>query len=511
MQNTLYYGKGGYMATGRGFGLKHTEFVELYRTYCGTHILLGVEVAFGLLIYYYLSGLHLDLTRNMFVETFPLILVAMSFIYTPFVMNPGAVNSFLIREDWTQFLNWIYTNGGTAQQSWQKWYMEIIKDNAGLNLAHTYTCTLCGGCGGDNGGGVPRAKPGGGQADAPPVLGKRSVRSSSGFSDWLKDDCRSSATGARIGAGSKAMAGGSSDGRMNRDYPPADVALYESPQDRRDGCCKGCCSLWVPYSFGTRVWYVFLPSCRKLLLIACTAHVTFEMSAGGEAFLQSSAPPLMAVILLFLVIYVVDWFLFQSAGYKEKRALMSDEELESGRRRKKPHKPGILQACWRKLVSFFRNYVCFGHCISFMDNSRKHMWRWMRAHSRQLIWLGVSVGVMLAVLMLVARVASPTVLFWLILCLFTTMYWVLHDIYLVLMKSNSKHVREMGVIPSYFVLNFLRTVHMMIGAIIVLPFYVLSSFPFTNQLHNQLLFNDIFAAKADNDYHMNRIISKKGD
>ena len=228
--------------------------------------------------------------------------------------------------------------------------------------------------------------------------------------------------------------------------------------------------------------------------------------------MQSSMPPLLAAVALFFAIYVIDWFLTQSASYIEKRSLMSDEEMEAGlRRHKEAPNAGLCAACCACISSCFKNYICMGVCVKWAVNKRKQGWRWLRKQSRIITWIGVSILVLVAIIALVARIASPTVLMWLVLCLSTMMYFVLHDIYLVLFKSGSKHVREMGVIPSHFVLNYLRAVHMVVGAIIIAPLYLLSIFPFTNQLHNQLLFNDIFAAKADNDYHLKRVVNKKGD
>ena len=117
-QNKILYGDGGYVGTGRGLGLQHEPFSELYRQHGSNQILLGFEIAFALIVYRYLSGIHLDDNRNQLNETFPLVLVAISFIWTPFILNPSALNCDVIREDWDKFLDWMEVSGGKKDQSW---------------------------------------------------------------------------------------------------------------------------------------------------------------------------------------------------------------------------------------------------------------------------------------------------------------------------------------------------------------------------------------------------------
>lgn len=72
---TILAGGAKYRATGRGFVTKHSHFDELYRFYASSHLYAGVEIMFGLILYY----LHTESSQYI-AMTWSLWLVVLSWV-----------------------------------------------------------------------------------------------------------------------------------------------------------------------------------------------------------------------------------------------------------------------------------------------------------------------------------------------------------------------------------------------------------------------------------------------
>ena len=412
--NKVLYGDRGYVGTGRGLGLKHQTFKELFRSFGNNQTILGFELAFALVVYRYLSGIHLDDTRNQLVETFPLILVAVAFIWTPFVMNPSALNSDVIREDWVQFLDWIFTSGGEAKESWETWHTKAVSMNSILN-------------------------------------------------PWWK-----------------------------------------------------------------RLWYVFLPSCRKLGLVFSCAQLAYKSSQDTDMKFSSSLFTLFIVGVIFFLLVFLDAFLTSARHYRHTRALLEymplrmevddDDNIATssktgtntgGGSRRESKNEGPPPSPVRNLSKLSYEKEYYNNEVEF------NLKRWYYGSSRIFVWLIVSTVVITILLLLVARWVNVGVIYWHMQCLMSVMFWLLNDVLLCCIFCSSNDIRTIGHIPEHmfcvrgsFVRSFLQTIFVAMGAIIMIPLYLFSLLPFMNTLHNQLLFNDTFASKADDTYHARRIMER---
>lgn len=414
MQNKLLYGEGGYLGTGRGLGLQHIPFNELFRSYGANQTLLGFEIAFALVIYRYLSGIHLDENRSQLIETFPLVLISVSFIYTPFIMNPSALNCDVIRHDWEEFLDWVQTSGGSDKQSWETWYTQVVKLNAQL------------------------------------PLGKRTI-------------------------------------------------------------------------------YIFIPSLRKLGLWFCCAHLVYESSEETDLPINSSLVAMGLTVLIFVFLLFLDAFLLRAANftrvkaledYKEEDTTTTDMQVSSS---SSSSRGGGGKAPQYSRIEVEDDSENGGDNQMPQPNSGAtddSIWDRLEhaclRSARISVWLIVSVAVVSILLFMVARFLTVGCVWWTFQCLITLMYWVLHDLVLVYINCGSDQVRKVGHIPGIhlirgaFIRQFMQVIHIAMGAVIMIPLYCLSQLPFMNTLHNQLLFNDTFAAKADANYHSRRITTIRG-
>eukprot|EP01059_Diplonema_ambulator_P030078 TRINITY_DN5031_c1_g1_i3.p1 TRINITY_DN5031_c1_g1~~TRINITY_DN5031_c1_g1_i3.p1 ORF type:complete len:900 (+),score=311.38 TRINITY_DN5031_c1_g1_i3:305-2701(+) len=132
---TYYFGKGllvgsgGYVATGRGFGLARQSMKEMYQTYSESHFIEGFLIFICLVIY---AAYGSDPVVPYLARTFTIILIAMSWLWAPVVFNPMPTTQEL-QTDLSAMMDWI---GTTVRNCRQK---EASKMKTDLETVHTAT------------------------------------------------------------------------------------------------------------------------------------------------------------------------------------------------------------------------------------------------------------------------------------------------------------------------------------------------------------------------------------
>jgi callose synthase len=116
---TLIAGGAQYRATGRGFVTRHALFDENWRFFASSHMYLGFELLGALFVFkcYTKSSQFWGHCWSMFVA-------AMAFIWTPYWFNPLAFNWAAVRSDYSHWLLWMNSDGGSAAHSWRSWWKE---------------------------------------------------------------------------------------------------------------------------------------------------------------------------------------------------------------------------------------------------------------------------------------------------------------------------------------------------------------------------------------------------
>lgn len=119
---------------GRGFVTRHALFDENWRFFASSHMYLGFEILGALFVFrmYTKSSQFWGHCWSMFVA-------AMAFIWTPYWFNPLAFNWAAVRSDYSTWLLWMNSDGGSAAHSWHSWWKEEKGYMSRLRLAEKTT------------------------------------------------------------------------------------------------------------------------------------------------------------------------------------------------------------------------------------------------------------------------------------------------------------------------------------------------------------------------------------
>ncbi|KAJ4980192.1 hypothetical protein NE237_010972 [Protea cynaroides] len=123
---TILHGGARYLATGRGFVVRHIKFSENYRLYSRSHFVKGFEVVLLVVIYLaygYNKGLAYILV------TISSWFMALSWLFAPYLFNPSGFEWQKTVEDFKDWTNWLFYRGGIGvkgQESWEAWWDEEL-------------------------------------------------------------------------------------------------------------------------------------------------------------------------------------------------------------------------------------------------------------------------------------------------------------------------------------------------------------------------------------------------
>lgn len=97
----VYYGGAKYIATGRGFDLKHTSYVKQFEAFGRSHMYFGFQLA---LIAVMLAVLGIE---NYAMSTWGTWLVATALTFSPFWFNPATFRTDVVQRDFAAWRNWL--------------------------------------------------------------------------------------------------------------------------------------------------------------------------------------------------------------------------------------------------------------------------------------------------------------------------------------------------------------------------------------------------------------------
>ncbi|XP_066312287.1 callose synthase 12-like [Miscanthus floridulus] len=121
---TILHGGAKYRATGRGFVVEHKKFAENYRLYAHSHFIKAIEL--GVILTLYASyGSASGNTLVYILLTLSSWFLVSSWILAPFIFNPSGFDWLKNFNDFEDFLNWIWFQGGISvqsDQSWETWW-----------------------------------------------------------------------------------------------------------------------------------------------------------------------------------------------------------------------------------------------------------------------------------------------------------------------------------------------------------------------------------------------------
>ncbi|KAI3949599.1 hypothetical protein MKW92_000964, partial [Papaver armeniacum] len=119
---TILHGGAKYMATGRGFVVRHETFSENYRMYSRSHFVKAVELILLLAVY----GIYGSPNSYLFF-TMSIWFLVICWLFGPFLFNPLGFEWTKIVEDWQEWTKWInrqWFGGSLATECWSSWWDE---------------------------------------------------------------------------------------------------------------------------------------------------------------------------------------------------------------------------------------------------------------------------------------------------------------------------------------------------------------------------------------------------
>ncbi|KAE8659712.1 xyloglucan endo-1 family protein [Hibiscus syriacus] len=123
---TILHGGAKYRATGRGFVVEHKSCVENYRLYARSHFVKAIELGVILAVYASYNPLAKDSFVNIAMTISSWFLVV-SWMMSPFVLNPSGFDWLKTVNDFDDFMNWVCCRVGAlaeANKIWEWWYEE---------------------------------------------------------------------------------------------------------------------------------------------------------------------------------------------------------------------------------------------------------------------------------------------------------------------------------------------------------------------------------------------------
>ena len=136
-EDDIQYGGAQYIATGRGFAIRSSTFLQIYTNYGRTHILPGFELGLMCCLVYILNDCA---DCNYASLTWGTWLVSASLIFSPFWFNPLTFDVAKVKKDYHHFRQWlggeVDPSTGTSWQSWNSRQLEKVRNESRTLASH---------------------------------------------------------------------------------------------------------------------------------------------------------------------------------------------------------------------------------------------------------------------------------------------------------------------------------------------------------------------------------------
>jgi callose synthase len=121
----LLHGERVYRAiNNRGTVMFRAKLAENYRLYSRSHFIKGIELMILLVVYEIFGHSHQGAILYMFI-TFSMWFMVVTWLFAPFLFNPGGFEWHKLMDDWADWKKWISNPGGagiTPENSWETWW-----------------------------------------------------------------------------------------------------------------------------------------------------------------------------------------------------------------------------------------------------------------------------------------------------------------------------------------------------------------------------------------------------
>ncbi|PFH31362.1 1,3-beta-glucan synthase component protein [Besnoitia besnoiti] len=134
IDHVLIYGGAKYQETGRGFVIAHATMKDLWQFYYFTHFCIGLEMMMLLFIYAIYCGFDAGLYL---LDAWPLLLMALSLLFVPFLFNPLGMYYPRLLEDFSSWRKWMSSRDVRHDKaSWLAWWRSEMEGRCNIAWHH---------------------------------------------------------------------------------------------------------------------------------------------------------------------------------------------------------------------------------------------------------------------------------------------------------------------------------------------------------------------------------------
>ncbi|CDJ27874.1 uncharacterized protein EMH_0035710 [Eimeria mitis] len=140
IDHVLIYGGAKYQETGRGFVIERATLKDIWMFFYFTHFSIGLELFVLLIIYATYAGLDAGV---FFLDTWPILLMAASINFVPFIFNPLGFYYPRLRQDFTSWNAWLSSQElGMPKESWVSWWRGEMEQRCNIVWHHKVIIVL---------------------------------------------------------------------------------------------------------------------------------------------------------------------------------------------------------------------------------------------------------------------------------------------------------------------------------------------------------------------------------
>lgn len=140
IDHVLIYGGAKYQETGRGFVIERATLKDIWMFFYFTHFSIGMEMFVLLAVYSKYAGLDASV---FFLDTWPILLMAVSINSVPFIFNPLGFYYPRLRQDFRNWNAWMASRElGLPKKSWVSWWRGEMEQRCNLVWHHKVILVL---------------------------------------------------------------------------------------------------------------------------------------------------------------------------------------------------------------------------------------------------------------------------------------------------------------------------------------------------------------------------------
>ena len=134
MNSVLTFGNAAYIATGRGFVIKHDPLTSIFKNYQYSHLMPGTELIVLLITGFAYRDADSD-AGAYFLQTLAFWLLGLAYLLPPFLYNPNGLDYGSVSRGWDEWSAWMSSRDMDKGASWEAWWREQTEPMRGATTS----------------------------------------------------------------------------------------------------------------------------------------------------------------------------------------------------------------------------------------------------------------------------------------------------------------------------------------------------------------------------------------